>query len=145
MVLKRERHYTVYSRLSWIKLIVIYNQTQTNSHNPIGRKIKRDITPSTQDFKQIIKDAIRQLPKHNVTIIDENMNAAVGSNDTVGFSFHGKTNRNGNMRLGLTKECELVSISTKFQKKKGKLWTHTYPKGEEDNSTISLTRSGKTV
>ena len=32
--------------------------------------------------------------------------------------------------LDLIKECEPVSINTTFQKKKGKLWTHTYPDRE---------------
>ena len=36
-------------------------------------------------------------------------------------------------------------LNTKFQKKKGKLWTHTYLNEKEHNSTISSTRSGKTV
>ena len=73
----------------------------------------------------ILQDVVRQLPKHNVIIIAGDMNVHVGPEDIVDFSFHDKTNRNGNLLLDLTKECELVSISTKFQKKKGKLWTHT--------------------
>ena len=78
----------------------------------------------------MFQDAIRQLLKHNVIIIVGDMNAEVGSEDIDPFSFHNKTNRNCNLLLEVTKEYELVSISTKFQKKKGKLCTHTYPNGE---------------
>ena len=93
----------------------------------------------------MLQDVIRQLPKHNVIIITGDMIAQVGSEDIVGFSFHDKKNRNDNLPLGLTKECELVSISTKVQKKKGKLWTHI-PMVKEHNSTISSsTKSGKAV
>ena len=78
----------------------------------------------------MLQDVIRQLPKHNFVIIAGDVNAQVGSEDIVGFSFHDTINRNGSLLLDLTKECELVSIITKLQKKKGKLWTHTYPNGE---------------
>ena len=80
-------------------------------------------------FYSMLQDVIRQLPKHNCHHRWRHKRA--GSEDTVGFCFHDKTNRNGNLLLDLTEECELVSISTKFQKNKGKLWTHTYPNGEK--------------
>ena len=66
----------------------------------------------------MLQDVIRQLPKHNVIIIAGDLTAQVGSVDIVGFSFHDKTNRNGSLLLDLTKECELVRISTKIQKRK---------------------------
>ena len=49
------------------------------------------------------------------------MNTQEGSEDIVGFSFHDKTNRNSNSLWNLIKQCELVNISTKFQKKIGNL------------------------
>ena len=78
----------------------------------------------------MLQDVIRQLPKHNVIVIAGDMNTQVGSEDIVGFSFHDNTNRKGNLLWDLTKECELVSISTKFQKKKDELWTHPHPSAE---------------
>ena len=80
-----------------------------------------------QEFYTQLQDTIRKIPKHNVTIVAGDMNAQVGIQDTKGRSFHEETNRNGQMLLDLIKECNLVSISTKFIKKKGKLWTYTYP------------------
>ena len=80
-----------------------------------------------QEFYTQLQDTIRKLPKHNVIIVAGDLNAQVGIQDTKGSSFHEQTNRNGQMLLDLIKECNLVSISTKFIKKKGKLWTFTYP------------------
>ena len=65
------------------------------------------------EIYSMLQDAIRQLPKHNV-ITAENMNAPVGSEHIVGFSFHDTMNTNGSLLLDLTEERELVSISTKF-------------------------------
>ena len=84
-----------------------------------------------QEFYTQLQDTIRKLPKHNVIIIAGDMNAQVGTRDTKGSSYHEKTNRNGQMLLDLMKECNLVSISTKFTKKAGKLWTYTYPNGQK--------------
>ena len=81
-------------------------------------------------FHSMLQDVIRQLPKHNVIVIAGDVNTQVGSEDKVGFSFHDNTNRKGSLLWDLTKECELVSISTKFQKNKGKLGTHPYPNAE---------------
>ena len=81
------------------------------------------------DFYIGLQDSIRQVPKHNVIIVAGDMNAQVGIQDTKGSSFHDQTNRNGHMLLDLMKECNLVSISTRFCKRKGKLWTFTYPSG----------------
>ena len=76
------------------------------------------------EFYRMLQDIIRQLPMHNVVIFAGDMNAQSGSEDTVGFSCHDTTNRNGNLLLDLTKECGLESISTTIQKKKAKLDTY---------------------
>ena len=78
---------------------------------------------------RMLQDVIRQLPKP-VIIIAGDMDAQLGLKYIAGFSFHDKTNSNSNLLLDLTKERELVSISTKFQNEKRRLWTHTYPNGE---------------
>ena len=99
------------------------------------------------EFHSMLQDAIRQLPKYNFVVIDGDMNAQVGSEDIGGFSFHDKTNRNGIFLLDLTKETELVSRSTKFQKKRKVSFGHIHiPTEKEHNPTISsTTRSGNSA
>ena len=57
------------------------------------------------------------MPKHNVIISAGYMKEQVGSEGIVGFSFHDKTNRNGNLLLDLTKECELGEYKYKVPEK----------------------------
>ena len=88
-----------------------------------------NVSEETQvrEFYTELQDTIKKLPKHNVIIIAGDLNTQVGMQDTKGSSFHGNTNRNGQILLDLMQECNLVSISTKFVKRKGKLWMFTYP------------------
>jgi len=39
-------------------------------------------------------------------------------------TYHQKTNKNGQLLIDLALECNMLIANTKFQKKKGKLWTY---------------------
>ena len=54
------------------------------------------------------------------------MNAQIGKNVNNKFSLHNSSNRNGDHLTDFTLEKRLTSLNTKFQKRKGKLWTYTY-------------------
>jgi len=56
-------------------------------------------------------------------IIMGDFNAHIGKDDAR-FTYHQKTNKNGQLLLDLAMECNLTITNTKFQKKKGKLWTY---------------------
>ena len=54
------------------------------------------------------------------------MNAQIGKNVNHKFSLHSPSNRNGEHLRYFTLENRLTYLNTKFQKRKGKLWTNTY-------------------
>ena len=67
---------------------------------------------------------VRSIPKHNVIIISGNMNAQIGKNVNNKFRLHNLSNRKTSNRF--YSKTELTCFNTKFQKRKGKLWTYTY-------------------
>ena len=82
-----------------------------------------------QKFYDDLSSLTRQIPKHNVLVIGGDFNAKVGNSDEYKFSFHETSNRNGKMLTEYLKENKLTCLNTRFQKKNGKRWTHTYPTG----------------
>ena len=54
------------------------------------------------------------------------MNAQIGKNVNNKFSLHNSSNRSGEHLTDFTPENRLKCLNTKFQKRKGKLWTYTY-------------------
>ena len=54
------------------------------------------------------------------------MNAQIGKNVNNKFSLHNSSNRNRKDLMDFTLENRLTCLNSKFQKKKGKLWTYTY-------------------
>ena len=59
--------------------------------------------------------------KHNVLVINGDMNAQICQNVNHKFSLHNSSNRNMEHL-----ENRLTCLNTKFQKRKSKLWTYTY-------------------
>ena len=54
------------------------------------------------------------------------MNAQIGKNRNNKYSLHNKSNRNGQHLIDFMIENRLTCLNTNFQKREGKLWTHTY-------------------
>ena len=54
------------------------------------------------------------------------MNAQIGKNVNCKFSLHNSSNRNREHLSDSMWENRLTCLNTKFQKRKGKLWTYTY-------------------
>ena len=67
--------------------------------------------------------AISTIPKHNVLLVLGDFNAHLGTDD-VKYSYHKKTNKNGQLLIDLTLESNLVITNTTLQKRPGKLWTY---------------------
>ena len=69
---------------------------------------------------------VRSIPKHNVLIIGEDMTAQMCKNANNKLGLHNSSNGKGEHLTDFTLENRLTCLDTKFQKRKGKLWTYTY-------------------
>ena len=54
------------------------------------------------------------------------MNAQIGKNRNNKYSLHNTSNRNGQHLIDFMIENRFTCLNTNFQKREGKLWTHTY-------------------
>ena len=79
-----------------------------------------------QEFYDTLSSIVREVPKHNVLIIGGDMNAQLGQNEQHRFTYHNSCNRNGEYLQQFLTEMHLKCLNTRFQKRDGKLWTHTY-------------------
>ena len=99
-------------------------------------------------FYNELSSFVHSIPKHNVLVIGGSMNAEIGKNVDYKFSFHNSSNRNGEHLTDFTLENRLTCLNTKFQKRKGKLWTYTYAnntKAEIDYVFISKKWNNSTL
>ena len=76
---------------------------------------------ATDHYEQL-SDITRAIPKHNVLLVIGDCNAHVGPEDAL-YNFHEKTNDNGKLLLDYSFEANLIIANTRFQKKRGKLFT----------------------
>ena len=81
------------------------------------------------EFYNNMSSFTRYVPKHNVLIIAGDFNAHLGIDHYNTFVYHTETNRNGYLLNHFIIENGCKSLNTKFQKKSGKLWTHTHLNG----------------
>ena len=84
-------------------------------------------------FYDELSSLVRSIPKHNVQIIGGDFNAQLGHSHYHKHTFHKETNRNGIRLHQFLIENDLYCLNTRFQKRKGKLWTHV-PKRSESTA-----------
>ena len=96
--------------------------TITSWYSPTNARDETDLNA----FYNELSSFVRGISKHNVQIIGGDMNAQIGKNVNNKFILRGSTNRNGEHLTDFTLENGLTCLNTKFQKRKGKLWTYTY-------------------
>ena len=77
-------------------------------------------------FYNEISSLVDNIPKHTILVIGGDMNAQIGKNVNHKCSLHNSSNRNGEHLTDFTLENRLTCINTKFQRRKGKLWTYFY-------------------
>ena len=82
------------------------------------------------DFYDDLSSLTRSIPKHNVLIIGRDQNAQIGQSIHHIFTYHHTSNRDGEYLEHFLIENGLLCINTPFQKRRGKLWTYTYPNGD---------------
>ena len=68
--------------------------------------------------------AIRQIPAHNMLYIAGDLNAHISPTGKWTSYHQGTANRNGKLLEDLLLERGLEITNTRFQKRKGKLWTY---------------------
>ena len=73
-----------------------------------------------------LSSLVRSIPKHNVLVIGEDMNAQIGKNGNNKYSQHNTSNRNGQHLPDFMIENRLTCLNTNYQKREGKLWTYSY-------------------
>ena len=121
-------------------MVAIFNGYPTTTiiscYSPSNVRDKTD--PIT--FYNKLSSLVHSIPKHSILIISGDMNAQIGKNINNKFSLHNSSNRNGEHLTDFTLENRLTWLNTKFQKRKGKLWTYTHAnnaKAQIDNILIN--------
>ena len=77
-----------------------------------------------EEYYSKLSEAIRQIPAHNMLYVVGDLNAHISPNGKW-MSYHqGPANRNGKLLEELLLERGLEIANTRFQKRKGKLWTY---------------------
>ena len=69
---------------------------------------------------------VRNILKHNILVIDGDMNAKIGKNGHHKFSLHNSSSRNGQHLIDFMIENRLTYLNINLQRREGKLWTYTY-------------------
>ena len=82
------------------------------------------------DLYDDLPSITRSVPKYNVLIIGRDLNPQIGQSMHHEFTYHYTSNRNGEYLEHFLIENILLCINTQFQKRRGKLWTYTYPNGD---------------
>ena len=73
------------------------------------------------DHYEQFSDITRTIPKHDVLLVIGDCNAHLGPENAL-YTFHDKSNNNGKL-LDYSIETNLIIANTRFQKKRGKLFT----------------------
>ena len=74
------------------------------------------------DYYEQLSDTTCTVSKHNVLLVIGDCNAHLGPEDAL-HTFHDKTSDNGKLLLEYSIEANLIIANTRFQKKRGKLFT----------------------
>ena len=70
---------------------------------------------------------VRHIHKHNILIIDGDINAHMGKEENHKFCSYNLPNRKSECVTDFSLENSLSCLKARFQKSKGKLWTYAYP------------------
>ena len=77
-------------------------------------------------FYDELSSLVRSIPKHNMLVIDGDMNAQIGKNANNKYRLHNTSNRNGQHLTDFRIENRFACFNTNNQKREGQLWTYTY-------------------
>ena len=77
-----------------------------------------------EDYYENLSTAVKDIPAHNMLYIVGDLNAHISPNGKWTSYHQGQPNRNGKLLEDLLLERGLEICNTRFQKRKGKLWTY---------------------
>ena len=104
-------------------------------YSPHNQSSEDDVVSFYEDLSEVIQ----QIPAHNVVFICGDLNAQLGS-DRVLYSYHQRTNRNGEHLFAFMETFNLIAANTCFQKPPRKLWTCQYPNGSRGQVDYIIVR-----
>jgi len=78
---------------------------------------------NAEEHYETLSNVVNDIPKHHMITECGDFNAHLGEKE-VQCTFHKDTNRNGRLLLKHAEECGLNISNTKFEKRKGKVWTY---------------------
>ena len=96
--------------------------TIISCYSPTNVSKETELVP----FYEELSSLVCSIPKHNMLVLGGNTNAQIGKNRNKKYSLHNTSNRNGQHIIDFMIENRLTCLNTNFQKREGKLWTHTY-------------------
>ena len=76
-------------------------------------------------FYDDLSSLVRSVPKHNVPILGGDLNAQIGQSMHHKLTYRHISNRNGEHLEHFLIGNGLLYVNKRFQKRRGKLWTHT--------------------
>ena len=91
-------------------IIVVYSPTEASS------------AEEAEEFHKNLRDVVCSTPAHNFLMVLGDLNAKLGP-EVPGFTFNGRTNRNGSLLLDTLEECSLEATNLRFMRKREKRWT----------------------
>ena len=77
-------------------------------------------------FYEELSSLVRSIPKHNLLVMDGDMNVQIGKNRNNKYSLQNTSNSNGQHLIDFMIENRLTCLNTNYQKREGRLWTYTY-------------------
>ena len=111
---------------NWIIIVATFNGNPSimiiSCYSPTNASAETDLITFSDELSFLVCIIL----KHNILIIGGDMDAQIGKNNDNKFSLHNASNRNGAYLTDFSFENGLACLNTKFQKRKGKLWTYTY-------------------
>ena len=72
-------------------------------------------------FYDELSSLVPRIPKHNMLVIDGDMNAQIGKNGNNKYSLYNTSNRNGQHQTYFTIEDRLTCLNKKLSKEGGKM------------------------
>ncbi len=83
-----------------------------------------------ENFYDDLSEFLDKVPKHNFLMLGGDYNAQLGGQNHP-LSYHQQNNRNGAFLESVMTQFNLIATNTRFQKRRGKLWTINYGNGSK--------------
>ena len=93
-----------------LTVVVVYSPTEASAPE------------EAEEFHNSLRDVVCSTPAHDLLLVLGDFNAKLGP-EIPGFTYNGRTNRNGSLLLETMDECSLEATNLRFMRKREKRWT----------------------